>query len=71
MDVSVIDATDVDAEDLLHQSAIPNDWRMALEAQGYVIQEERQYVTVTLADGRQGITPVSNVVVKHHSDMFQ
>jgi hypothetical protein len=71
IDVPVIEAAEIEAEKLLRQSAVPEELRRKLEAQGYVIHEERTYVPVSLANGRQGIAPVSDVVVEQRPVAFQ
>ncbi len=71
VDVPVIDVEGNRASELLRQSAVPEELRRKLEAQGYVIHEERTYVPVSLANGRQGIAPVSDVVVEPRPVAFQ
>jgi hypothetical protein len=71
VDVAVIDAEGVEAAELLQQSAVPDDLRLKLESQGYVIHEERTYVPISLANGRQGIAPISDVVVEYPPVAFQ
>lgn len=71
VDVPVIDAEGVEATELLQQSAFPDELRQKLESQGYVIHEERTYVPVSLANGRQGIAPISDVVVECPPVAFQ
>ena len=71
VEVPVIEAPEVEAAKLLRQSALPDELRRKLEAQGYVIHEERTYVPVSLANGRQGIAPVSDVVIEQRPVAFQ
>lgn len=71
VEVAVIDAEGVEAAGLLQQSAVPVELRQQLESQGYVIHEERRYVPVSLTDGREGIAPISDVVVEYQPVAFQ
>lgn len=71
VEVPVIDAEGAGVAELLRQSAVPDEWRQRMEAQGYVIHEERKYVPVSLTNGRQGIAPISDVVVEHQPVAFQ
>ncbi len=71
VEVPIIDAEGAEAAELLRQSAVPDEWRQRMEAQGYVIHEERKYVPVSLTNGRQGIAPISDVVVEHQPVAFQ
>ncbi len=71
VEVPVIDADGAGVAELLRQSAVPEEWRQRMEAQGYVIHEERKYVPVSLTNGRQGIAPISDVVVEHQPVAFQ
>lgn len=71
VEVPVIEAADERAVELLQQSAVPEALRKKLEANGYVIHEERKYVPVSLENGRQGIAPVSDVVVQYQPVAFQ
>ncbi|MFO0919609.1 MAG: hypothetical protein U0872_15025 [Planctomycetaceae bacterium] len=71
VEVPVIEAPEFEAAKLLRQSALPDELRRKLEAQGYVIHEERTYVPVSLANGRQGIAPVSDVVIEQRPVAFQ
>jgi hypothetical protein len=71
VEVPVVEAADVDATEMLQRSAVPDAIRKKLEAQGYVIHEERKFVPVSLANGRQGIAPVSDVVVKYQPVVYQ
>lgn len=71
VEVPVIDGQGGEAAGLLQQSALPEEVRRRLEAQGYVIHEERTYVPVSLANGRQGIAPISDVVVEPGPVLFQ
>lgn len=65
VEVPVVESSDEDAVAWLEQSAVPEDVRQQWEAAGYLIHEERKYVPVPLKDGRQGIAPVSDVVVEY------
>jgi hypothetical protein len=71
VDLPVIDAGEVAVAELVHQSAVSDEMRKNLEAQGGVIHEERSYVPVSLTDGRQGIAPISDVVVEFQPIAFQ
>ena len=71
VEVPVIDAEAAKAAEMLQQSAVSDELRQKLEAQGYVIHEERTYVPVSLANGRQGIAPISDVVVEYQPVAFQ
>lgn len=71
LELPIIDGEGLDANELLHQSAVSDELRQKLGAQGYVIYEERTYVPISLANGRQGIAPVSNVVVEPEPIVFQ
>ena len=71
VEVPVADAFGAEATELLSQSAVSDELRKKVEAQGYVIHEERKYVLVSLANGQQGIAPVSDVVVEPQPVVFQ
>lgn len=71
VEVPVINIDGNMAVKLLRQSAVPDEFRQKLEARGYVIHEERKYVPITLTNGRQGIAPVSDVVVERQPVAFQ
>jgi hypothetical protein len=65
IEVPVVETTDDEANDLLAQSAVSEDLRREWESAGYVIYEDRRYVPVPLSDGRQGIAPISEIVVEY------
>jgi hypothetical protein len=71
VELPVVEAADVDATEMLQRSAVPESLRKQLAAEGYVIHEERKFVPVSLANGRQGIAPVSDVVVQYQPVAYQ
>jgi hypothetical protein len=71
VDLPVIDADGVALVELMQQSAVPDELRRKLEAEGGVIHEERSYIPIALTNGRQGIAPVSDVTVEFPPIAFQ
>lgn len=65
IEVPVVETDDDDASDLLEQSAVSEEMRKAWASAGYVIYEDRKYVPVPLGNGREGIAPISDIVVEY------
>jgi hypothetical protein len=65
IEVPVVETDDDDASDLLEQSAVSEEMRQAWASAGYLIHEDRKYVPVPLGNGREGIAPISDIVVEY------
>src|SRR5262249_36502122 len=65
IEVPVVETDDDDASDLLEQSAVSEEMRQAWASAGYLIHEDRKYVPVPLGNGREGIAPISDIVIEY------
>lgn len=65
IEVPVLETSDDEAGDLLGRSLVSEEMRKEWASAGYLIYENRKYVPVPLGDGRQGIAPISDIVVEY------
>jgi hypothetical protein len=65
VEMPVLETTEDEASEFLEQSAVTAEMRQEWESAGYLIYENRKYVPVPLGDGREGIAPISDIVVEY------
>ncbi len=65
VEMPVLETTEDEASEFLEQSAVTAEMRQEWESAGYYIYENRKYVPVPLGDGREGVAPISDIVVEY------
>lgn len=65
MTIPVFDRQDLGASYWEETEILPSDVRQALSQRGYDVQQQREFVSIPLEDGRQIAVPVDTVLMSY------